>query len=67
MFEFKPVTKPVWAKGEGAGIIVDAINNELERNPTMSLAEFAKLLDKAIVKGNHQRLMEIAYAQFDKE
>ena len=65
------VEVPNWlhekAELQGMRVMVEAINAELKRDPKMSLAEFAKNLDKSFMEVSNKLLMKTVYAQFDKE
>lgn len=52
---------------QGMRVMVETINAELQRDPNMSLAEFAKNLDKSLTEVSYKLLMKTVYAQFDKE
>jgi hypothetical protein len=64
------VGTPFWArekKNEWLAAIIDSINEELSKNPKMSLAEYAKNLDKALVGATFDVIKRTVDAQFDKE
>ena len=64
------VGTPFWAKekkNEWLATIIDSINAELSKNPKMSLAEYAKNLDKALVSATFDIIKKTVEAQFDQE
>lgn len=63
----KAIGIPQWLKEEQRGVatLVETINAELQRNPNMSLAEFAKNLDKVFVEESFQRIHRFIQSQFE--
>ena len=62
---------PFWVanskENEWVKVFIDWINNELKNDPKMSLAEFAKGVDKALVKTSFDLIKRTVDRQFDKE
>ena len=65
------IRTPSWleerADLRGFKVMLEAINEQLEKQPNISLAEFAKLVDETLFEESFRRWKKTVYSQFDKE
>jgi hypothetical protein len=69
MNQEKAIRIPEWYRQENPKLagMCDIINEALEMNPNMSLADFAKVLDANHVEQSYQRIQEAVRKQFEGE
>lgn len=65
------IRTPRWleekAEFKGFKVMLEAINEQLERQPNISLAEFAKSIDESLFEESFRRWKANVYSLFDKE